>query len=223
MAVLKVSVHADGTIVADGRPCDLGALDPLLIRIKEQGGQVWYHREAANGEPPPQAMEVIRRVVQFKIPVSMSSKPDFSDYVDGKGVSRPRSATPQSRMPEVASRSDIEEVFAAARHSAREALVIVRPDRMHLVMPRMAESEQLKPMADGLRKLIPEAVPRRIAVIANTVFESALPGLEEVSRSIPFLGMLTGLTYVGHAVWVFEGDPAALAAGCRDADVLIVD
>ena len=95
MAVLRVSVQADGTIVADGRPCDLGALDPLLIRIKEQGGQVWYHREAAAGEPPPQAMEVIKRLVHFKIPVSMSSKPDFSDYVDVKGVSRRRSAAPQ--------------------------------------------------------------------------------------------------------------------------------
>jgi hypothetical protein len=35
--------------------------------------------------------------------------------------------------------------------------------------------------------------------------------------------MLVGLSYIGHAVWVFEGHASALAAGCREADVLIVD
>jgi len=45
----------------------------------------------------------------------------------------------------------------------------------------------------------------------------------ELARAIPFLGMLLGLAYLGHAVWVFEGHPSALAAGCRDADFLIVD
>ena len=32
-----------------------------------------------------------------------------------------------------------------------------------------------------------------------------------------------GLSYIGHAVWLFEGHASALAAGCRDADVLFVD
>jgi hypothetical protein len=35
--------------------------------------------------------------------------------------------------------------------------------------------------------------------------------------------MLMGLTYIGHAVWVFEGHPSAFTVGCRHADVLIVD
>jgi len=35
--------------------------------------------------------------------------------------------------------------------------------------------------------------------------------------------MLVGLSYIGHSVWVFEGHASALAAGCREADVLIVD
>ena len=39
----------------------------------------------------------------------------------------------------------------------------------------------------------------------------------------PFLGLLLGLAYIGHSVWIFEGHPSALAAGCRNADVLIVD
>ena len=32
-----------------------------------------------------------------------------------------------------------------------------------------------------------------------------------------------GLNYIGHAVWIFEGNASAFAAGCLDADVLIVD
>ena len=30
------------------------------------------------------------------------------------------------------------------------------------------------------------------------------------------------LAYIGHAVWLFEAYSSALAAGCRDADVLFV-
>jgi len=50
-----------------------------------------------------------------------------------------------------------------------------------------------------------------------------VPDIADVAKSIPFLGMLMGLTYIGHAVWIFEGTATTLAAGCRDADALIVD
>jgi hypothetical protein len=32
----------------------------------------------------------VQLIIKYKLPVSMSAKPDFSDYVDAKGVSRPR-------------------------------------------------------------------------------------------------------------------------------------
>jgi hypothetical protein len=44
-----------------------------------------------------------------------------------------------------------------------------------------------------------------------------------LQKAIPFMGMVMGLAYIGHAVWLFEGHSSALAAGCRDADVLLVD
>lgn len=44
-----------------------------------------------------------------------------------------------------------------------------------------------------------------------------------MNQTVPFFGMLAGLSYIGHCVWIFEGHSSALAAGCRDADVLIVD
>jgi hypothetical protein len=44
-----------------------------------------------------------------------------------------------------------------------------------------------------------------------------------ISKAIPFFGMLLGFAYIGHAVWVFEGHSSALGHGCRNADVLLVD
>lgn len=41
-------------------------------------------------EPPPPGTAVIQLIIKHQLPVSMSTKPDFSDYVDDKGVSRPR-------------------------------------------------------------------------------------------------------------------------------------
>jgi hypothetical protein len=132
-------------------------------------------------------------------------------------------------MPEVEDRVEIEQAFAKIRKMAqgdkrRTSLVILRPDRRYLVLPAMPETPDLKHAVLGLQRLVPSTIKRNIAVIAYTVFPSAgEPSINDVNRSIPFVGMLMGLTYIGHAVWVFEGHPAALEAGCRHADVLIVD
>jgi hypothetical protein len=177
-----------------------------------------------------QAKEVVQRIAQYKLAISLSSKADFSDWVDAKGVSRPRAAEGSAgalRMPEVSSRSDIHEVLAKVRADARTGgLVILKPDRTHLVLPRLAQSDELRQMAEQMDRMIPAATPRNIAAIACTVFECAPgvpPSLTDISKAIPFLGILVGLSYIGHAVWVFEGHPTTLATGCRDADILIVD
>jgi hypothetical protein len=228
---LKISVLASGAILLDGQPAGLEQLDAALERLKQDRGQVWYYREQSAGAPPPAGLAVIQRVVQHKIPVSLSSKPDFSDWVDGQGVSRPRGEAPgvpagTPRMPEVSVRSDIQEVFARLRHTAAGGIAILKPDRTHLVMPRLAAAPSLESMAKNLDRMIPGAVKRHIAVIAYTIFDTpagVAPGLTDVSKAIPFLGVLVGLSYIGHVVWVFEGHASALAAGCREADVLIVD
>jgi hypothetical protein len=236
---LKISVLASGAILLDGQPGDLEQLDAALERAKQDHGQVWYYRELAGVAPPAAGLAVIQRVVQRKLPISLSSKPDFSDWVDGQGVSHPRAAEGPApgapggppRMPEISMRSDIQEVFARLRQTAAApgtegGIAILKPDRTHLVMPRLATAPSLESMAKNLNRMIPAEVPRNIAVIAYTLFETqtgAAPGLADVNKAIPFLGILVGLSYIGHAVWVFEGHASALAAGCRDADVLIVD
>ena len=228
---------ANGAILLDGQPADLEQLDAALQRVKQNHGRVWYYRESAGAQPPPAGLAVIQRVVRHKLPISLSSKLDFSDWVDGKGVSHARAtegaAAPGTspRMPEVSIRSDIQEVFARLRQTAAApgaagGLAILKPDRTHLLMPRLAAAPSLETMAANMDRMVPRAVKRNIAVIAYTLFEpqsGAMPGLAEVSQAIPFLGILVGLSYIGHAVWVFEGHASALSAGCRQADVLIVD
>ena len=228
---------ANGAILLDGHPADLEQLDAALQRVKQNHGRVWYYRESAGAQPPPAGLAVIQRVVRHKLPISLSSKLDFSDWVDGKGVSHARAtegaAAPGTspRMPEVSIRSDIQEVFARLRQTAAApgaagGLAILKPDRTHLLMPRLAAAPSLETMAANMDRMVPRAVKRNIAVIAYTLFEpqsGAMPGLAEVSQAIPFLGILVGLSYIGHAVWVFEGHASALSAGCRQADVLIVD
>ena len=88
--IAKVSVSAAGNVALNGTPTDLQALDTALAKLSAEHGSVWYYREAAEAEPPSQAMEVMQLVVKYRLPISMSTKPDFSDTVDANGNSVPR-------------------------------------------------------------------------------------------------------------------------------------
>jgi hypothetical protein len=72
----------------------------------------------------------------------------------------------------------------------------------------------------AIEKIAPAGSPLNIAVIAFTQLDALM---EKEQQAIPFLGYLLGLSYVGHTVVVFEGHPSAFKAGCRNADLLIVD
>jgi hypothetical protein len=77
--VARVAVLATGDLLLDGRPVTLEALDTALAGFRARQGVVWYYRENAAGEPPPQAMEVISLIIRHQLPISMSQKADFSD------------------------------------------------------------------------------------------------------------------------------------------------
>ena len=87
---LKVSVLKNGKILADGKETTLSDLDRAFTELKQIGGTVWYYREAGQEEPPPQAMEVIKLVADKSLPVTLSSKPDFSDFIGEDGQSHQR-------------------------------------------------------------------------------------------------------------------------------------
>lgn len=134
-------------------------------------------------------------------------------------------------MPEVFIRKDIETVFAKARASAaepvqgddgiyRRRLIIVTPGRLLIGKdcPLAADlnSEQLA----ALENLVPRKPLIQICAIAYTLLDALK---KDMRRAIPFIDYLLGFAAMGHTVWVFEGHASALAAGCRDADLLLVD
>jgi len=88
--ILKIQVFKTGKVMVDGAEISLAEVAKKLDDLKEKKGVVWYYREAASEEPSPQATEIIKMIIDRKLPVSMSSKPDLSDYIDEKGKSRPR-------------------------------------------------------------------------------------------------------------------------------------
>ncbi len=139
------------------------------------------------------------------------------------------------RMPEVDVPSDLEDRFARARRIAsgdesvpdpagppqgRRRLVIVTPGRMCMLHKCPAPGSMQASAVTAIEQIAPSSKPLSIAVIAFTELRALRAGL---AKAIPFAGYLLGLAYVGHAVVVFEGHPSALRAGCRDADLVIVD
>ena len=95
--VLKVSVLRDGKVLADSHEVALPALDSLLSELSKRKGAVWYYREG--GDQPLSASakqvmtDVLGAIVRHRLPVSLSTKPDFSDYIGPDGQPHPR-ATP---------------------------------------------------------------------------------------------------------------------------------
>jgi hypothetical protein len=138
------------------------------------------------------------------LPVRLSSKSDFSDAV----------------VP------DLEPIFAEIREKASQGqLAILRPDCRHLLFPALKkESAPLEAVA-WFERLLPSSVKRNVAVIGDTAWTMAeKPNAQSANQAIPFFGLLMGFATIGHAVWIFDATAAAmLSAGCRNADVLIVD
>lgn len=134
------------------------------------------------------------------------------------------------RMPEVDVPVHLEETFAKARKSAAEGsgagatagrhVVIVTPGRMLMLQPCPAPGSMDPKVVASVEKLLAPQPPKNIAAVGFTELTALRANL---GKAIPFFGTLLGLAYIGHAVWVFEGHPTALAAGCREADLLLVD
>lgn len=88
--VAKVSALFSGKLLLNGQPANLATIESEFKNLKSNNGGVWYYRENPQAEPPPQAMAIIELVVKYKLPVSLSIKSDFSDYIDENGKSKPR-------------------------------------------------------------------------------------------------------------------------------------
>jgi biopolymer transport protein ExbD len=85
----KVAVSAKGAVWLDGKATTVDALRERLAELKKRNGVVWYYRESAGAEPPPQAMQVMKLIIDARLPISMSTKPDYSDVLLPDGSTRP--------------------------------------------------------------------------------------------------------------------------------------
>jgi hypothetical protein len=85
---LKIAVMADGRITVGGSPATMDSVRVSLKRLAEQKGVVWYYREAGQAKGPPESAEVIQAVIENRLPIRLSSRPDFSDAIgpDGRPI-----------------------------------------------------------------------------------------------------------------------------------------
>jgi biopolymer transport protein ExbD len=88
--VLKIAITESGQISANGRPTTIEALSPMLRELARNKGEVWYYRQKPEADPHPNAMKVLKAIVDQNLPIRLSTKPDYSDSVDDKGRSVPR-------------------------------------------------------------------------------------------------------------------------------------
>lgn len=225
---LKISAFASDTLLLNGEPTDLDSLDQALTEAKAVNSVVYYYREAAAADASPKAMEVLNLAVKHQLPVTFSTKSDFSDYIDASGVPHPRrnlAVAPALTMPEVKPRPDIEAVFAQLRQTAARlnprGVAVLTPERKVFIVPTPDETPAVRMMAANLDRLIPAATRRNITGIGCTL-ASALQA-NSANQLAPFFAILVGLCHIGHTVWVFEGHASALEAGCRETDMIILD
>jgi hypothetical protein len=215
---VKVSVFTSGKIQLDGREVGLSELEEALQTAKINGTVVEYFRENPAGKAPPEAEAVLKLIADNRLRVALASQPDVSDTVA------------EARQTNVIEWPGLEVFFAKIRKQAAKSrgVSLVRPDRGHFILPAPPVGSINQQMIDGVRAAIPSDQPRNIAAIASAGSLSAgdlasKPMVPDIARRVPFFGLLIGLAYVGHAVWLFEATPETLIVGCEDADVLVVD
>jgi hypothetical protein len=204
-AILRVSVLADGSLLLDGNATTLPGLSAALQSARP-GDVVWYYREDAAANGTPVALEVMKLIVGRRLPVRLSTKPDFSDTV----------APP----------AGVAQAFAPVRQrAAQRQLVIVRPDGRQMTLPALAKDQAPASAVAAVERMLPPSVQRNVAAIVDTAWAmTEKPNLSDAGRAVPFFGLLMGFASIGHAVWLFEAATApALVAGCCEADVVIVD
>ncbi len=127
-------------------------------------------------------------------------------------------------------------VFQQARTRTRQGdrwqIVLVRADQSLLPLTCIPRQAMTKEQLAQAHRVIPEGMPRNVAVIASTQLipdpsdtgaSPAVAQLKAAGRSIPFFGLLLSLASAGNPTWIFEGSPETLVPGCRNADLLFID
>jgi len=91
---IYVVMNKQGDVQIDRRPVAIADVDRELTRLRPAAHFVMYYRENAGVIPSGQASSnihaVMDAVMKLGLPITLSSKPDFSDDIDAQGNSYPR-------------------------------------------------------------------------------------------------------------------------------------
>lgn len=88
MPVATVAVYFDDSIKLDGKTVTMAELDLALTDLAAMDGGVMFYREAVGGMASANAVKAYEAIVSKGLPVRLSTKEDFSDYVGPAGKSR---------------------------------------------------------------------------------------------------------------------------------------
>jgi hypothetical protein len=216
--VRVVAVLHSGQIQLDGREVTLRELADELLKAKAEGSTVEFDDAVRSHGFPPKAADVMNLIAANKLRVVVIKPSAAQD--DSSEPARPNNVI---ELP------GAEHFFAKVRRRAagQRGVSLIGRDRTHFILPAPKPGAVTPQMQAAVTAIIPSEQPRNIAAIApqGTLAGSAgrPPSLREAGRQIPFFGLLIGLGYTGHTVWIFEALPKMFPAGCEEADVLIVD
>jgi hypothetical protein len=93
--VVRIALMADGRITVDGSPATIDSVRVSLKRLAEQQGVVYYYRESAHTQAPPESNAIVQSVIENRLPIKLSTLPDFSDAIGPIG--KPVTGRPNSR------------------------------------------------------------------------------------------------------------------------------
>ena len=95
--VIYVSVSA-ATVSVNSEVVAIADIKERLQSLKQSAKYIFYYRENAQSEPTDEewqrSKQILDAMMSLRLPISLSSKPDFSDSIDGQGNSQPRTACP---------------------------------------------------------------------------------------------------------------------------------
>lgn len=84
-----VSIPNAKLILLNGKLASLAEVDVALQEASTKQAPLWFYRDYSAG-PNINAIEVLGLAIKYQLTVSLSTKSDFSDYVDDIGRSIPR-------------------------------------------------------------------------------------------------------------------------------------
>jgi hypothetical protein len=86
---IKIRVGKYGDVAMDGKITNLELLRDALGKLAQVDGLVLYSREVAEGvEVPKVAEDIIRSVIDNRLPIRLCEQADFSDAIDEDGKLR---------------------------------------------------------------------------------------------------------------------------------------